>query len=106
MNAQREYDVADRPVVRIVFWDDSGAPVNPSTVKIITKNPSSGTETVYTTPDASITNPETGEFRFKFPAAITTPGTWLVRGLGTAGTHTGDETPLVVRQSGFTTPIP
>ena len=97
------YDIGDRPVITATFRNDADALTDPTTVTVRVREPD-GTETLYTSPVASIVNSSTGVWAFTFPAALDAAGDWYVRFRGTAGTITAAEQKLVVRPTAFTTP--
>ena len=69
-------DVGDKPEVTWVFYPaGSTTPTDPTTIKVVTRNPS-GTETAYTYGVApEVTKVSTGVYKFTFPQN-TTAGTW------------------------------
>ena len=97
------YDIGDRPVITATFRNDADAPTDPTTVTVRVREPD-GTETLYTSPVASIVNSSTGVWAFTFPAALDAAGDWYVRFRSTAGLLTAGEQKLVVRPTAFTTP--
>lgn len=98
-----EYDIGDQPVATATFRDVDDVLTNPSTVVFKTRTPS-GVETTYTSPNANITNPSVGVWKFTFPAAVTEAGNWVVRARGTAGLLAAEESTFIVRRSRFGTP--
>ena len=101
--ATQIYDLGDRPVATVTFRDASDVLTSPTTVVFITRTPA-GVETTYTTPNANITTPSTGVFKFTFPSVFAVAGTWSVRAKGTAGVEAAAELSFRVRASSFTTP--
>ena len=97
------YDIGDRPVITATFRDGADALPAPPTVTVRVREPD-GTETLYTSPVASIVNSSTGVWAFTFPAALDAAGDWYVRFRSTAGLLTAGEQKLVVRPTAFTTP--
>lgn len=101
------YDIGDRPTITATFRtapeSEGGTLVDPTTVTVRVRTPA-GTETLYTSPTASIVNSSTGVWVFTFPAAFDAAGDWFVRFRGTAGTLTAAEQKLTVRPTAFTTP--
>ena len=97
------YDIGDRPTVTGTFTNDAGTLTDPTTVTVRVREPD-GTETLYTSPVASIVNSSTGVWAFTFPAALDAAGDWYVRFRSTAGLLTAGEQKLVVRPTAFTTP--
>ena len=97
------YDIGDRPVITATFRNAADALTDPTTVTVRVREPD-GTETLYTSPVASIVNSSTGVWAFTFPAALDAAGDWYVRFRSTAGLLTAGEQKLVVRPTAFTTP--
>jgi hypothetical protein len=97
------YDIGDRPTVTGTFRDGADALTDPTTVTVRVREPD-GTETLYTSPTASIVNSSTGVWAFTFPAALDAVGDWYVRFRSTAGLLTAAELKLTVRPTAFTTP--
>ena len=97
------YDIGDRPTVTGTFTSSADALTDPTTVTVRVREPD-GTETLYTSPVASIVNSSTGVWAFTFPAALDAAGDWYVRFRSTAGLLTAGEQKLVVRPTAFTTP--
>jgi hypothetical protein len=89
--------VGTRPQVQgLITNATSGAPVNPTVLTVIVRNPDD-TQDTYTSPNAAITNPETGTWLFRFPAEITVPGTYWIYFNGDDPADVADEIKLVVR---------
>lgn len=101
------FDVGDRPSVVADFCDATGALADPTTVKVVTRNPS-GTETAYVYGVASeLTKTATGIYQFTFPQfTATQAGAWYIRWNGTGTVTASFEDTFTVRSSAFTTPLP
>ena len=69
------YDIGDRPTVTGTFTSSAGTLTDPTTVTVRVREPD-GTETLYTSPVASIVNSSTGVWAFTFPAALDAAGDW------------------------------
>lgn len=66
------------PTVTAAFTDIADVATDPATIEFRTIEPN-GTETPYTFPDATITNPAVGSYVFTWPTATTDPGEhWVV----------------------------
>lgn len=96
--------VGTAPTVTATFVDADGAPADPSAIEVVTLAPDD-TRTVYTSPDATITNPAVGTWVFTFPAAITLHGKWWVRVAGTATIVAASEVSFRVRPSNTAAPL-
>lgn len=101
------FDIGDRPVVTCEFFDLTGAYADPTTVKVVTRNPSN-TETAYTYGVASeVTKTSTGIYVFTFPQFTSThAGAWYIRWNGTGAVTASFEDTFTVRSTAFTTPLP
>lgn len=104
---QGYFDIGDRPVSTVEFFDLSGAFADPTTVKVVTRNPS-GTETAYTYGVASeVAKTSTGIYTFTFPQfTATQAGAWYIRWNGTGTVTASFEDGFTVRASAYTTPLP
>lgn len=84
------------PVVTATFLNEDDVLTNPTTVRVITRDPS-GDQLTYTTPNAAIVNTSVGVFEFTFPAALTEVGKWWVLVSGTAGVLVAQEISFTVK---------
>lgn len=96
--------VGSAPVITATFAEDDGVPADPTAVEVVTYAPD-GTRTVYTHPDATISNPSTGTWVFTFPAGITQHGIWWVKIAGTAGILAASEVSFKVRPLHTAAPV-
>lgn len=76
--------IGDVPIVTATFRDDENALANPATVTVKVRQPN-GTTLTYTSPDASITNPSTGVWKFTLPFAYNQAGEWAFYVVGAGG---------------------
>jgi hypothetical protein len=86
--------IGTRPRIELSFVDTSDPPVpaDPTTITVYVLYPD-GTTASWTTPDATITNPDTvvGEWLFTFPAALMLAGEYWVFGRGDGGGADGTD---------------
>ena len=101
MNHLGNFDVGQQVVFVARFRNAVRALANPSTVAFSVRRPT-GT-TVVNAPDADITNPSTGVFRFTYMIDDQNdPGRWTIRAEGTGnGVTTAREATLDVNGSAF-----
>lgn len=96
-----ELDYGARPFARVTFIrNTTGQRDDPSTVRFTWQDPS-GDQQVFTSPDATITNPSLGVWECLLPQAVTEAGTWLVRAEGLAGLVATAEGSFTVDESIF-----
>lgn len=76
--------IGDTPIIRATFRDDDNALADPATVTVKVRQPNGSTLT-YTSPDASITNPSTGVWKFTLPFAYNQAGEWTFYVVGAGG---------------------
>jgi hypothetical protein len=86
-----------QPAVTFRFRNLDGEPASPTTMYVRVESPG-GSVDEYTSPDAALTNPLTGVWRFLFPFPPG-PGIWKVYGAGTAGVIAAAETAVGVKAS-------
>ena len=102
-----KFDVGDQPIAQFEFFDRNGAAEDPTTLKIVTRNPS-GTETVYVYGTASeVVKTAVGVYEFTFPQFTSTVvGSWTLRANATGPTTCSLEDTLDVRATNYSTPLP
>jgi hypothetical protein len=93
--------VGSRPTVTATFRDEDGVLSNPSSVRVITRDPS-GDEITYNTPDGNITNPSVGIWEFTFPAPLTEVGTWWVYFRGLTGLQAAAQIKMRIKGANVT----
>src|SRR5688500_13644412 len=87
MAHRHKWNVGDIPKITVTFRDPiSELPTNPAVVTLVVKRPG-GALSTYTYGASAIENPSTGVF--KFPLALTTPGTHRWRWIGGNGVDAG-----------------
>jgi hypothetical protein len=100
------FDVGDAPNFDFSFYDVAGALADPTTLKIVTKNPA-GTETPYTFPTTGLAKLSVGVYRFSIPQFTSTQaGQWYIRANATGTLTVSVEDSFIVRSTAYTTPLP
>lgn len=94
-----EFDIGDRPIVRVEFRDEVGALTSPTTVVFSYQRPN-GAEVVNQAPTS---NPTAGVFTYALPT-IDQAGTWWYRAKGTGALVAAVEGSFEVRRSRFASP--
>lgn len=90
--------VGSRPKVEGEFRNDEEVLEDPTSITVITRDPS-GDQVTYTTPHATIVNLSVGIWEFQFPNPITEAGTWWVYMRGNSGVQAANEIKLKIRGS-------
>jgi hypothetical protein len=101
------FDVGDKPTFVFKVNDPNGTLADPTTVKVLTRNPA-GTETTYVYSVATeIVKTAIGTYEFTIPQFTSTQvGGWSIRCNGSGGVTSSTEDTFIVRETAYTTPLP
>jgi hypothetical protein len=87
---ETDVDHGTAPTVQGTFRNSQGALVNPPTVQVVTQDPT-GAQVSYADTDTEVSLVSTGVWAFTFPAAMTIPGKWWVKFIGSGSATVASE---------------
>ena len=95
-------DIGDEAVFTATFRDADHELVNPTTVTFKIARPT--LESSISSPNAAISNPSVGVWKYTYLIPNDTPGTWYVRIVGTGALNSAGEASFEVKDTNFVSP--